>query len=240
MKTPPPDAARFLTTRWTMLSAAGGDTDARDRAREQFCRTYWYPVYSFIRRRGAGPEDAMDLTQGFFEKILTGDWLAGLERRQTRFSTLLLTVLKNFLASEYSHGRRLKRGGGVEHLPLNGAEAESWFGAEPATHETPERIFERRWALAVLEAAFGALKAECEASGKQALFAELSPFLSQEPAPGDYDRAGHALGLTANAVGVAVHRLRRQYRECVREEVAAGLRDPGMVDEELRHLAAAL
>lgn len=223
-----------------MVLAAGGEGPQRDAALDAFCRTYWYPLYAFLRRRGEGAEDARDLVQGFFAQMLAQGWLAGVERRETRFSTLLLTIFQRHLTSEHRRASALKRGGGEVLLSIDLARAEEWWGAEPATTETPERVFERRWALAVLDGALGRLRAECRTVGRGRHFETLSPFLSRDPAAGEYDDAAANLRLNAKSVAVAVHRLRAQYRAMVREEVAAGLDDPARVEEELRHLAAAL
>lgn len=232
--------ARFSTTRWSLVLEAAGQDEARHAALEEFCRVYWYPVYAFIRRRGNDPETARDLTQGFFGKLLEKEWLAGVERRETRFSTRLCATLKNYLASEYRKASAEKRGGGQALLSLDLAQAEAWFGAEPATEETPERLFEKRWAEAVIEAALRRLQADCQEMGRGALHAALSRFLSSEPRDGDYEAAGLALGLSRAAVAQAVRRLRQQFAALVREEVAAGLDDPAMVEEEMRSLASAL
>ena len=233
-------SARFCTTQWTVVLAAGGAGPERDAALDRFCRTYWYPIYAFLRRRGTPSEDARDLTQEFFAQLIEKGWLAGVERRETRFSTLLLTILQRFHISAHRHATREKRGGSVPPLALDLAQAEEWFGAEPATNETPERIFERRWALAVLDAALDRLREDCRISGRARLFDTLSPFLSRNAAPGEYDSAAQSLGLKQRAVVVAVHRLRGDFRAMVREEVAAGLTDRARVDEEMKHLAAAL
>jgi RNA polymerase sigma factor (sigma-70 family) len=236
-----PDASpRFITTRWTMVLQAGSQGPERDAAMEQFCRAYWYPVYAFIRRRGEQPEDARDLTQAFFAKLISRDWLEGLEKREARFSTWLLTLVKSHLMKENHRETALKRGGGVEPVSIELAQAEDWFGEEPASTETPERIFERRWALAVLDAAMVHLQKSCYEVGKAALFDHLSPFLSREPEMGEYTALAAKLHLRENTLAVSVHRLRQQYREAVRAEVAAGLTDPAMVEEELRHLADSL
>lgn len=232
--------ARFSTTRWSVVLEAGTNGDSREEAMEEFCRIYWYPVYSFIRRRGTDPEPARDLTQGFFEKLLSRDWLSGLERKETRFSTLLCVTLKNFLASEYRRDTAQKRGGKAKPLSLDMAQAEHWFGAEPSTEETPERIFERRWAQAVVESALRRLESESVAMGKGTLYSVLHPFLSREPEDGEYDAAGAALGVDRRAIAVAVFRLRKQFKAMVREEVSEGLRDPSTLEDEMRHLAAAL
>jgi len=234
-----PPSPRFATTRWTLLGNAG-EASKRDRAWEHFCRSYWYPVYAFIRRRGNGPDDANDLTQAFFAKLIEQDWLSKVEQRDTRFSTLLVTVLKNFLIKSHHREAAQKRGGGEQPLPLDLADAESWFGREPATQEAPEALFEKRWAHAVMEAALARLREEYEATGKAKVFETISPFLSREAAPGDYEAAGERLGIHGRSVAVAVHRLRGDFRKMVRDEVAAGLRDDSLLEEEMKALAALL
>lgn len=231
---------RFMTTRWTMILQAGGEGDQGAKAMEQFCSDYWYPVYAFIRRQGNGPEDAQDLTQGFFAKLLQKDWLSRVERREARFSTWLLTLVKTHLIKEHERDTAQKRGGHTVPMSSEMAQAEQWFGAEPATDESPERLFERRWALLVLDAALTHLREECHAEGKGRLFEQLSPFLSREPELGEYAAVSEALRMRENAVAVAVHRLRQRYRQTVRSEVAAGLADASHLDEELQHLADSL
>lgn len=217
-----------------------GEVTMRDAAWGHFCGAYWYPVYAFIRRRGESPEDASDLTQGFFAKLIEQDWLAQVERRDVRFSTLLITILKNFLIKQHRREVAQKRGGGDIPVPLDLAQAESWFGAEPSTTETPETLFEKRWAHAVMEAALGRLHEECLSTGKGKVFELLSPFLSREPSAGDYEAAGEKMHIAARSVAVAVHRLRADYRAMVREEVSVGLRDGKLVNDEIQALAAAL
>ena len=231
---------RFMTTRWTMILQAGGEGDQRAKAMEQFCSAYWYPVYAFIRRQGNEPEDAQDLTQGFFAKLLQKEWLSRVERREARFSTWLLTLVKSHLIKEHERDTAQKRGGTSVPMSIELAQAEQWFGAEPATNESPERLFERRWALLVLDAALTHLREECHAEGKGRLFDHLSPFLSREPELGEYAAVCEALRMRENAVAVAVHRLRQRYRQTVRSEVAAGLVDASRLDEELQHLADSL
>lgn len=231
---------RFMTTRWTVVLQAGADGPQRDAALEQVCRSYWYPVYSFIRRRNMTPEDAQDLTQSFFAKLLRRNWLQGIEKRETRFSTWLLTLLKTHLQNEHRHVSAQKRGGGQVTLSFDPAQAEDWFGNEPATDETPERVFERRWALSVLETSLAAVKQHCLQNGKQALFEHLSPFLSREPEYGEYAALAQKLQMRENTLAVAIYRLRHLYREAVRAEVAAGLSDPARIEDELRHLVASL
>lgn len=235
-----PGDARFCTTRWTMIQGAQAGRQAESAAWEHLCTAYWYPVYAFIRRRGESPENASDLTQAFFTKLIEQNWLTQVTRRETRFSTLLITILKNFLIKQFRHEQAQKRGGGIPPVPLDLIQAEQWFGQEPVAADTPESLFEKRWALAVMEAALARLKEECESTGKAKLFEVLGPFLSREADAGDYQAAGEKLGLTSRSIAVAVYRLRQDFRAMVREEVAAGLADEGMVKEEMRALAAAL
>ncbi len=223
-----------------MILEAGGDGASRNNAMEQFARAYWYPVYAFVRRKGHEHEAAEDLTQGFFAQMVEKNWLAGVERRETRFSTLLLNILGNYLISEHRHATRQKRGRGSTPLSLDMAAAEQWFGAEPRSDETPERVFERRFAMSVLSSALETMKDALHSAGRGRQFDTLSPFLSREPDKGEYDTAAQTLGISNNAIAAAVLRLRREYRQHVREEVAAGLSDVSRLDEELRHLAQAL
>lgn len=234
------ESARFATTQWTVVLQATGEGPQRAAAFERFCQAYWYPIYAFIRRLGHTPEDAGDLTQEFFARLLAKNWLAGVEPRATRFSTLLLTILKRFLANAYEHAQRMKRGGGQAPVSIDFAQAENWFGAEPFTDETPEKTFARRWALAILDAALGRLRAEAGAAGKSFHFQTLNPFLSHESEAGDYEKAGAALAMSARAVAVAVRRLRARYRDLIRKELAGGRLDRAQLDEEMRAFFSAL
>ncbi len=232
-------SARFATTRWTVIRLAGREGPERERALELFCRTYWFPIYAFIRQRGNSPDDARDLTQEFFARLLQKEWLGGAEHRgDARFSTLLLTMVKRFIINYHEHTNAEKRGGG--RLPIDFTPAEDWIALECPSSETPEKLFERHWALAVLEAALQRLRAEAEAAGKARQFEQLSRFLSREPGRGDYDAAGDELGLSPRAVAVAVHRLRHRYRDFLRDELGGGQLGRAQIDDEMRHLFAAL
>jgi len=233
--------ARFSPTQWTVILQAGQPGEARDQALEKICQTYWYPIYAFVRRRGQSAEDAQDLTQEFFARLTTRDWLAGVGRDHgARFSTLLLTMLKHFLADQHDRATALKRGGGVPCIPLDFAQAEAWFGREPSHGETPERVFERRWAWAVLDQVIQRLATEAGQAGKGERFEVLRPFLSVSAGVGDYGEAAARLGISAHVVAVAVQRLRLRFRAALREELAAGVTGPSQVEEEVRHLLAAL
>jgi DNA-directed RNA polymerase specialized sigma24 family protein len=231
---------RFATTQWTIVLRAGREGPDRAAALEKFCRAYWYPVYAFVRRRGAGPDEARDLVQEFFARMIEKSWLDGVEHRETRFSTLLLTMLKRFLVNEHLHAQAAKRGGGVAPVSIDLAQAEQWFGAEPATHESPDRIFERRWALSAMAAALERLREEMTAAEKRRHFEILSPFLSSEPGPRDYEKAGAELTMASRTVAVAVHRLRLRYRDLLRDELAGGSPDRARAERELKELSRSI
>ena len=231
--------ALFATTHWSVIVAASQPgSAAQDEALAALCRTYWLPVYAYIRRRGHKPEDAQDLTQEFFARLLAKEWLVGIEPRVSRFRSFLLTAVARFLANEYDRAIAAKRGGGG--LALNLEQAEFLCRDQWASPDSPERAYDRRWALAVLDQALIRLRQETAASGKGRQFERLSAFLSREAETGEYAAIGSELGISGGAVGVAVHRLRQRYRECVRDEIASTLSDPSLVDEEMRHLLAAL
>lgn len=231
----------FATTHWSVVLAAGQTgSEAQAAALEKLCLAYWYPLYAYVRRRGHGPDDAQDLTQEFFLRLIEKNWLNRVSSEGGKFRSYMLTMVKGFLANAHDRAQAAKRGGGQILVPLDVDEAEQRFAHEPATTETPENIFERRWALAVLDEALNRLRAAAEAAGKLGQFERLHPFLSREPVAGEYDQLAPALGMSAGALGVAVHRLRQKYRETLRETVADTLADPAQVDEEMRHVFAAL
>jgi len=236
----PSVSPRFVTTQWNVILSAANTGAAQIDALEQLCRAYWYPLYAYVRRRGHGPEDAQDLTQEFFARLLEKNWLADIEPAGGRFRSFLLTAMNGFLANEYDRSRAAKRGGGKQIISLDQDRAEERYLNEPATDETPERIFERRWALTVLDQALARLRNEYETAEKSRQFDLLNPFLSREAGEGEYASVAKQLGFGAGAIGVAVHRLRQRYRESVRQEIANTLADATRVDEEMRHLFAAL
>lgn len=231
----------FATTHWSVVLAAGrSDSEQQAAALQQLCNAYWYPLYAYIRWRGHGPEDAQDLTQGFFLQLIEKNWLSGVAPEGARFRSFLLTMLKGFLANAHDHAQAAKRGGGKVFVPLDSERAEDRLAQEPATSETPETAFERRWALAVLSEALQRLRRAAGAAAKTQHFDLLHPFLSREPVDGEYAAVAAQLGISAGAVGVAVHRLRQRYRETLRATVADTLADPSQVDDEMRQVFAAL
>lgn len=223
-----------------MLAACGPESPEAVQALESLCRTYWFPLYAYVRRRGHGPEDAQDLTQEFLARMLEKNWLADIEPRIARFRSFLLTALNRFLMNEYDRAHTAKRGGGKPLLWLHQEQAEGLYTSEPSTDETPERVFDRRWALAVLDHALKRLREEVGAAGKARQYDLLSQFLSHEAEAGEYSRIAQQLGWSDGAVGVAVHRLRQRYREVVREEVAKTVLSSAQLDDEMRYLLALL
>jgi len=223
-----------------VLTAGGRDTPVARDALAKLCRTYWYPLYAYVRRRNYSPPDAEDLTQEFFARFLEQRWVGNADREKGRFRTFLLSAMNHFLANEWDKARAQKRGGGVLHLPLQFDTAETRYVREPADNVTPEQHFERRWALTLLETVVNGLRAEYERDGKAELFEALDPCLVGDRTSQPYEELARKLGISEGAVKSAVHRLRRRYRQLLREEIAQTVAGPGEVDEELRHLIAVL
>ncbi|WP_211194700.1 RNA polymerase sigma factor [Pyxidicoccus fallax] len=236
---PPEKPQRFATTQWSLVAAAGSP-DARE-ALATLCGLYWHPCYAFVRRRGYAAEPAFDLTQGFFLRLLESNDLATVDRERGRFRTWLLAALKHHLANDWHREQAQKRGGGAAHLSIDGAEAESQYERlEPSHDLTPERIFERRWALALLQRALGTLRDEYARLGKADLFERLSGVLTGGSAESTYQAIAADLGMSESNVKVTVHRLRNRYRALIQEEIARTVEREDEVDDELRHLLAAL
>ena len=230
----------FVTTRWTAVLAAGRKSSPQaDVALEELCRTYWYPLYAYARRRGRSKEDAEDLTQAFFERFLRKNYLGGLSPERGRFRAFLLASLKHFLADDWDRGARQKRGAHATHLSLDWRDADTRYQLDLRDDLSPDKLYDRAWAVALLERVVGRLGDECAADGKAALFAQLKPLLTADRSVISYPQAAAALGMSEEAARVAVHRLRRRYRELLREEIAQTLADPAQVEEEMRALFAA-
>jgi RNA polymerase sigma-70 factor (ECF subfamily) len=235
------DGGMFATTHWSLVLAARGQPSPEARAAlADLCRVYWYPLYAFIRRGGHGATAAEDLTQEFFARLLEKGWLGQADRTKGRFRSFLLAACKHFLANERARERALKRGGGRTHLPINFHDADARYAREPADALTPERLFERRWALALLDQVLAELRAEYAAASKEKLFDLLKARLGGAADAALYESVAAALGMTAGAVKVAAHRLRQRYRDRLREAIARTLDDPDAVDDEIRHLFAVL
>jgi DNA-directed RNA polymerase specialized sigma24 family protein len=238
-----PSAARFPTTHWSRVIAAGGRASADDRdALAELCRAYWYPLYAFIRRKGFQPEDAQDLTQAYFARLLQSGALAAAEREKGRFRSFLHTDCGYFLSDQRDRERALKRGGGHTLVSIDIRDAEGRYLVEPADALTPDRLFDRVWAITLIDGALDSLARECTHSGRATLFERLKSVLTGGPGDTPYATIAAELGMTEVAVQSAAHRLRRRYRDLIRERIAATLKDPSSADveEEIQALFAAL
>jgi RNA polymerase sigma-70 factor (ECF subfamily) len=233
--------AAFCTTHWSVvLAVRKADSPQAREALARLCQTYWYPLYAYVRRRGYPAHDAQDLTQTFFERLLGRESLATATPARGKFRTFMLTSMQYFLASEWKHRRAQKRGGGCELLSLDWAAAEARFDLEPATHASPDRLFEKQWALTVLAEVLSRLEREYQSEGNTALFAALKQTLMGLRESQPYAELALKLGISESAVKVSVHRLRKRYRDLIRAEIGSTLEDPREVEEELRHLFQAL
>ena len=219
-----------------MFAAGGTDSPPARAAMEQLCRAYWYSLYVYARRRGNRAHDAQDHTQEFLAGLLQHNHFARLSRERGRFRSYLLGAFQHFLAGQWDRARAQKRGGGQPVLSWDELQAEERFALEPASDETPERNFDQRWALSLMEAALARLRAEHADTGKLPQFERLELFLSTEGNRAEYDRAAQDLNLTPGAVPVSVHRLRQRYAEIVRSEVAQTVATPADLEAELHHL----
>lgn len=239
----PPSAGggRFTTTHWSLVLAAAGTEDSQGReALARLCQIYWYPLYAFVRRQGHTPHDAQDLTQEFFARLLEKDYLGGVDRSKGRFRSFLLAALKHFLSKEWARAKALKRGGGHAPAPLDATGAENRYRCEPQDNATPEKLFERRWALTLLDLVLTRLSEEYETAGKRALFEQLQGCLTGDRHLLPYGELAARLGMTEGAVKVSVHRLRRRYRRLLRDEIAQTVAGPAEIDDEIRQLFSAL
>ena len=228
----------FATTLWNVVVTAGLEAGTSDShaALEKLCRAYWRPLYVFVRSRGYSPHDAEDLTQEFFARILESNCLNRAKADRGRFRSFLLGALKNFLADEFDRSRAVKRGGGRPLFSIDDADLATLIPSDSSTEASPEKAYEKRWAITLLEQAMERLRKEYSGAGKRELFEELKKFLTGDSKARDYSEAAVALSLTANHVAVNVHRLRGRYRELVRFEVANTVSAEKEVDEEMRHL----
>jgi RNA polymerase sigma-70 factor (ECF subfamily) len=232
---------RFATTHWSLIVAArDGEAAEAQAALTALCQAYWYPLYAYIRRQGHPADRAEDLTQEFFARLLEKDFLGVLDPAKGKFRAFLLAACKHFLANERDRERTQKRGHGRLHLSLDFTDAEERYTREPGHTLTADRLFERRWALALLQGVMDRLREEHAARGKGEQFERLRGFLLGERQPGGYLGAAGDLGLSEGAVKVAVHRLRERYREALHEEIARTVHDSESVEEEIRALFAAL
>jgi len=233
--------AWFVTTHWSVvLNARQKDSLNSEMALDALCRAYWYPLYAFVRRQGHSPADAQDLTQEFFARLLAKEWLSSADREKGRFRTFLMVALKRYLANEWDRAHREKRGGHAPHCPLDTELAEARFESEPAPGLTADRLYERRWALTLLESTMNRLREEFGQANKTAEFERLKVFLTADKSAIAYADVARDLGTSEGTARVAVYRMRRRFREVFREEVAHTVATAEDVDEELRYLMSAL
>lgn len=231
------DRARFATTQWTLVLAAGkcGSAEAEE-ALARLCSLYWYPVFAFIRRRGHSFEEAQDLTQSFFARIIEKQDLAAADRDRGRFRTFLLSACQHFLLNERDRSLAQKRGGGLTPISIDLAVAEGRYQSSLGRAETPEQLYDRQWCLALLDSVLDTIEEKYRAAGNQALFNRLRVFLTMDDDTATHAEAAADLGMTPAAVKVAVHRLRRRYRDALRRRIAETVDSDAAIDDELRHL----
>jgi RNA polymerase sigma-70 factor (ECF subfamily) len=231
----------FSTTHWSVvLTAQNGDLAGAATALELLCRKYWYPIYAFVRRRGFDSHAAEDLTQAFFAHLLENETLKHLDRQKGKFRSFLLAVLTNFLNNEWDKKQTLKRGGHRQIISLDETEAEDRYRQEPSDPVATELLFDRQWALTLLDQVLARLKQEYTTGGKADLFSKLEPFITGEVTPGLYAELGLALGMKLETVRMALSRLRRRFGEMLRNEIVHTVTSPEEVEAEIRHLFAAI
>ena len=234
-------AGRFATTHWSVVLAAGRPKSASYRqALETLCQTYWFPLYAYLRRHGSNSHEAQDYTQAFFTALLDKGGLGLADPKRGKFRSFLLASLKHFLSNERARARAKKRGGGRKALSLDFDSAESQYALEPRDELSPEKLFERSWALTVLDRTMAHLQAEAVSTNKQKLFDVLKVYLTADKGSAPYRDAAVELDMTEGAVRIAVHRLRKRYRELLRDEIAQTVTSDDQIDEEIRDLFTAL
>ncbi|MEW6360435.1 MAG: sigma-70 family RNA polymerase sigma factor [Planctomycetota bacterium] len=232
---------RFATTRWSIVLAAGGESTPRAReALATLCQGYWFPLYAYVRRQGRNADEAQDLTQEFFARFLEKNYFRTLDPKKGKFRAYLLASMKHFLANEWDRVHAQKRGGGRAPIPLDFDAAEGRYALEPTHDLTAERIFERRWALTLLEQVLARLRQDFAEAGKEGLFNRLKEFLAADKKTIPYRQVAEELGMTEGAVKVAIHRLRKRYRERLRMEIAQTVADPSEIEDEIRFLFTAI
>lgn len=236
-----PVPAVFATTHWSLVLTAGDrNSNQSSAALEELCTAYWYPLYAYLRRWGHSHEDAADLTQGFFAKVLGSDTLAQADRERGRFRTFLLTGLKRFVAHEWERSRRQKRGGGQSLISFEELAGAERYAAEPADNATPDALYQRRWAETLLARALDRVRSEYAANGRAALFDLLKPYVWGEESRASYPEIAAHLDLNEGAVRTAVSRLRTRFAQALRAEVAQTVAAPGDVEDELREFLRSL
>ncbi len=232
----------FATTRWSMVLKAGkgSDTTASSTALANLCQIYWYPLYAYVRRRGHSAEDAQDLTQAFFEQLLERRSLANADPNLGRFRSYILGAMNHFLNNEWKQARAKKRGGDCQLISLDLIAAEERFDLEPVDNAAPDKAFEKQWALTLLSEVLNRLEAEYQSQNRAELFSVIKQTLAGSRESQPYEELAEKLGMNENALKVAVHRLRKRYRELIRAEIASTLDESQEVDSEMRHLFSVL
>ncbi|MGH7950620.1 MAG: RNA polymerase sigma factor [Limisphaerales bacterium] len=239
--TEPACQPHFVTTQWSAVLTAGRSDSTHARvALEKLCRVYWFPIYAFVRRQGNSSHDAQDLTQEFFARLLEKNYFAAADQSKGRFRSFLLASLKHFLANEWDKAKAQKRGGGQMLIPIDFTNAETSCGLELADNFSADKIFERRWALTLLEQVLKRLRAEYVRAGKEKLFGQLKPTLTEESRAVRYAEIAARLDMSEGAIKVAVHRLRTRYRELLRAEISDTVASANEIDDEIKNLFAAL
>jgi RNA polymerase sigma-70 factor (ECF subfamily) len=238
--TPEPARGRFVTTRWTLVNAAGEDSAAAREALAYLCQAYWPPLYTYLRRRGHAPEDAQDLTQGFFARLLERRDVRAADQDRGRFRSFLLTALKRYAINESERATTRKRGGRTLPMSLDFDAAERAYAVVPNADPGPDRLFDRQWAMISLARAIDRLRDDCRRAGKEALAEALMPYLTDAGELRPYAAVAADLGLSEGAVKVAVHRLRQRFGVVLKLEIAETVVNPAEVDDEVRELLRAV
>jgi DNA-directed RNA polymerase specialized sigma24 family protein len=231
----------FSATSWTLIrTAAGNPTPDSREALAALCQKYWHPVYAFIRRRGYDRAESEDLTQGFFALLIEKNYLLDADSKRGRFRSFLLGAVQHFLANEWDRANAVKRGGGQSAVSIDVVEAEEWHALPTVEKATPESLYERRWALSLLENVASKLRKEFADAGKAGEFDKLSMFLNKDSRPSRYDALAEEMGTSAGALRMSVYRMRQRYRSLLRAEIAESVSEPVEIDEELRFLSSIL
>jgi len=236
-------SAKFVATRWTVvLAAASSDADSsvKERALAELAQQYWFPLYAYLRRQGQSPQTAEDLTQDFFAHLIEKSAFAQVARAKGRFRSFLLASLQNYLLNAVDKAQAQKRGGRTRFIALDACAAEERLSLQPVDDMTPERLFEQRWAWGVLDQVMQRLRDHYAAQGQVELFAALKGALERRPTPGEYASVAQDLNMSEAAVAVAAHRLRRRYRNLLRDEIAQTVASPELIDEEINYLLGCL
>jgi DNA-directed RNA polymerase specialized sigma24 family protein len=241
LSVPNPSRSSFRTTAWSVVLAAARNptSESRDEL-ASLCQTYWNPVYAFVRRSGHTSDQSEDLTQAFFALLLEKHYLRDVDRQRGRFRSFLLTAVKHFLANERDRAHAAKRGGRHPHVSIDVLQAETWYAPAAVDDTTPERLFERRWAVSLIDHVMARLRTEYSAAGKAEQFDQLQGFLTRDAEDASYETVAAAMGVSAGALRMSVHRLRRKYRQVLRAEIAETVATPEEIDQEIRFLMSAL